>query len=400
MRHLLDQIRIRPVLTVVLVMLVAGCTARPRTGAMEVALTPAEGAQEVSMLIATTRTRSKEPNTLFGVQRNGQTDYAQATVSIPPSHKPGRVTLPNPPPGDPQTQFVVRSADFIDGNAAFRKDLSSKLAAEPKGQRNVMIFIHGYNTLFAEAVFRFAQFTHDSGYQGVPILFTWASIGDVTGYIYDTNSATIARNALERLLVDVAAENPDQIVIMAHSLGNWALLETLRQMELSGNSIINDPDVTVVLAAPDVDVDVFQHHMEILKQPNNPFVVLTSQDDRALGISGTIAGGRGRVGSYADNEQLAELGVIVLDLTNIEASDAANHNKFADLATQIPQVASAVSQQIDRDEDRETGFAQSIGAAGRDLGSFIGNAASVVITVPRSIARAGQTRAVVPANAN
>lgn len=367
---------------------------------MEVALTPADGAQEVSMLIATTRTRAKEPNTLFGVQRNDETDYAQATVSIPPTHRPGRVTLPNPPPGDPETQFVVRSAEFVDGDTAFRTELSRKLAAEPKGQRNVMIFVHGYNTLFAEAVFRFAQFTQDSGYQGVPLLFTWASLGDITGYIYDTNSATIARNSLEQVLLDVAAQKPDHIVIMAHSLGNWALLETLRQMELSGNSIISDPDVTVVLAAPDVDVDVFQHHMEILKQPNNPFVVLTSQDDRALNISGRIAGGRGRVGAYANNETLAELGVIVIDLTDIQASDAANHNKFADLATQIPQVASAVSQQIDRDDDRETGFAQSVGAAGRDLGSFIGNAASVVITVPRSIARAGQTSAVVPANAN
>ncbi|MDD7909066.1 alpha/beta hydrolase [Pseudovibrio exalbescens] len=375
---------------------VAACASRPYSGGMQVSLEPAQGTTETDMLIATTRARAEEPDTLFGTQRQERLDFAEVTVSIPPTHTPGNIEWPSSPPGDPNTDFVVRSAAFIDGETAFRSELSSRLRAKPKGSRTALVFIHGYNTLFAEAVFRFAQFTADSKFDGVPVLFTWASEGDVTGYVYDTNSATIARNGLQQTLLDVAATKPDEIIIMAHSLGNWALLETLRQMELSGNSIVDRSNVTVVMAAPDVDLDVFQHHMELLRKPNNPFVVLTSQDDRALGVSGTLAGGRGRVGSFSDTQELSELGVIVLDLTDLEGNDAANHNKFALLANQIPQVASAVSQQIDGDIARERGFSRSVGDAGRDLGSFIGNAASVVITVPASIARAGRTTSVVP----
>jgi len=53
-----------------------------------------------------------------------------------------------------------------------------------------------------------------------------------------------------------------------------------------------------------------------------------SQDDSALRFSQRIAGGVTRVGR-ADAEELAELGVSVIDLTEAEDSSSGSHSKFA-----------------------------------------------------------------------
>ena len=82
------------------------------------------------------------------------------------------------------------------------------------------MFIHGYNTMFAEGVYRFVQIVHDSASSVVPVLVAWASQGQLTGYVYDTNSATVARDDLEQTLRLIAASNADQINIVVHSMGN------------------------------------------------------------------------------------------------------------------------------------------------------------------------------------
>ena len=79
------------------------------------------------------------------------------------------------------------------------RGLSMLLAEKPRGQRSIIIFIHGYNTMFAEGLFRFAQVVHDSRSPAVPIHFSWASRGQLSDYVYDNNSATAARDRLERL---------------------------------------------------------------------------------------------------------------------------------------------------------------------------------------------------------
>ena len=62
--------------------------------------------------------------------------------------------------------------------------------------RRVLIFVHGFNTRFEEAVYRFAQIVHDARVDVAPVLFTWPSGGNVTDYVYDRDSAVYSRDAL------------------------------------------------------------------------------------------------------------------------------------------------------------------------------------------------------------
>ena len=62
--------------------------------------------------------------------------------------------------------------------------------------------------MFAEGLYRLVQIAHDAKAPGVPVLFTWASRGKATAYLYDTNSATAARDELEHTLRLVLPATP------------------------------------------------------------------------------------------------------------------------------------------------------------------------------------------------
>jgi esterase/lipase superfamily enzyme len=99
---------------------------------------------------------------------------------------------------------------------------------------------------------------HDSDTGVTPILFTWPSRGSLFAYGYDRESASLSRDALEQLLNTLVRDPAiEKVDILAHSMGNFLVLETLRQMALRNRAIPSKID-DVILAAPDVDVDVFQ----------------------------------------------------------------------------------------------------------------------------------------------
>src|SRR5690606_30137597 len=135
----------------------------------------------------------------------------------------------------------------------------SRLNSTP--HRRVLVFVHGYNTRFEEAVYRFAQIVHDSRAPALPVLFTWPSRGRLLEYAYDRESANYSRDALEAILQTMAKDKAvGEISILAHSMGNWVTLEALRQMSIR-NGALSPKIKSVMLAAPDVDVDVFRRQI-------------------------------------------------------------------------------------------------------------------------------------------
>ncbi len=216
------------------------------------------------------------------------------------------------------------------------------------------------------------------------MLFTWASAGNLTDYIYDTNSVTVARDGLEQVLQELANSNATRVTILAHSLGNLLLLETLRQMELQGHGLLKNKKVTIVMASPDIDIDVFKTMITSLGYRANPVFVLVSRDDRALRFSRRIAGGKARVGGIENDEELTKLGVVVIDLTDVQGQDSVNHDKFAQLAQFGPQLVGALEQgSMARSQQ---GIGGRLGNAGRSFTEFLGNTAKIVISTPGSVA--------------
>lgn len=331
----------------------SGCASRPDSGALLSNTTPSVGATAHDILVATTRARDERPGTYFNGERSGALNFATMTVSVPPTHKSGNVEWPSSNVGNPQTDFVTRDGGFLSGEREFLEQLNDRLRKQPKGQRKVLLFVHGYNTLFAEGLYRFTQIAHDARASGVPVFFSWASRGRTVDYVYDNNSVSLARDGLEKTLRLLGASDADEINVLAHSMGTWLTVETFRQVKISGIPIAPRKIGTVILAAPDIDVDVFKSEMQRIGKPRKPFLIVLSRDDRALGMSKLIAGGKERLGATGNIEELTALGAVVVDLSEVDASDSARHGKFAQIAEVGPDAIKVLAQGIPAHEPND-----------------------------------------------
>ena len=114
-----------------------------------------------------------------------------------------------------------------------------------------------------------------------------------------------------------------------------------------------------------------------------PFILLLSRDDRALKLSQIIAGDKPRLGDYANTEEIAELGLVVVDLSKVSAGDAANHAKFANNPVMVKLLGESLKNGDLRRDPANT--ENQIAALTKGLGNTLGATASVVITLPGRI---------------
>lgn len=314
----------------------AGCVHRPAQGVLTPTTQQVEGTARVPILVATTRKKATEdPGEMFGGERSDALSYAAITVSIPPDRKVGAVQWPAALPGDAKRDFVTVSADYID-HKAFAASIADT-ARRTKHPR-VLIFVHGFNNRFDDAVYRFAQIVHDSKAEAVPILFTWPSRGNVQlkSYTYDRESANYSRDALEGLIDQIAAyPHIKEIHLLAHSMGNWVTLEALRGRSMRRVARHNNDKVKqAMLVAPDVDIDVFRATIKRMG-PNRPKMLLfASQDDGALSLSKEIWGGVDRIGEVGATEpyrtEFERDRIAVYDLTPLKNKSANAHSRAFD----------------------------------------------------------------------
>ncbi|MBN8500454.1 MAG: alpha/beta hydrolase [Sphingomonadales bacterium] len=330
------MVAIRHLVVPTALLLMAGCAGESR-GLLTQSTKIVDGNATVTFLAITTRMPAPDDQVghLFNGEREppGRLNFSILTLSLPPGRKPGDLPVDASNP-DPAKHITFVSAQHVDsaGAAGF---LGRELAKRPAGARRALIFTHGYNTRFDRAAVRFAQIVSDTGFKGVPVLFSWPSRGKVGAYVYDRDSANYSRDAFERALT-LIAHRPRLLgmEVFAHSMGNWLTLETLRGASIAGNRGMLGKVDTVVLAAPDVDMDVFRTQVRRLDGLQRKFVLYASGDDRALRISRKLAGGKIRAGELTDVARFRELGVKAQDLTSVEGGVGKNHGKaFGDAKT-------------------------------------------------------------------
>jgi esterase/lipase superfamily enzyme len=283
---------------------------------------------------------------MFSGECATEVSYAAVSVSIPPdtSRKIGEVQWPATLPGDPRTNFVTVSAEYIE-----KKTFTASIAAMAKqtGRTKVLVFVHGFNNRFDEAVYRFAQIVYDSKVPVIPVLFTWPSRGEVRlrTYNYDRESANYSRDALESLL-GMLSNYPGitEVNLLAHSMGNWVALEALRGRSMRGGqtaaSIRADKLKNVMLVAPDVDVDVFRAQIQRMGAARPRIALFVSQDDSALRLSKVIADGAPRLGDIDPTQEpyrseLERDKILVFDLTKLAAAGDDAHGRAFDEVTSV-----------------------------------------------------------------
>ena len=291
------------------------CTGRPLQGVLVPEAQSAAGVSSVPILVATTRQRSShDPGEMFTGDPAQGLDYALITVSIPPEsvRKVGQIQWPTSVPGDPARDFATVSADYLD-KQAFNGAIST--AAKSTKRSKVLVFVHGFNNRFDEAVYRFAQIVRDSQAPVIPILFSWPSKGVVTldAYKSDVERANESRSVLRQLLESIALnQNVKEMTVLCHSMGCLPTLEVLQSIHAKN----------VLLVAPDLDLDDFHNEIQQMGRPRPRIALFVSHDDQALKLSKSIWGGKTRLGDATGQESylsdLKRQGILVFDITRLE----------------------------------------------------------------------------------
>lgn len=311
--------------------LLAGCATPPPLIGIDNPDIPAASVTQATrhqIFLMTTREPTEVAGAFFSEKRAAELGLAAVTVSVPPTHVAGELNRPKRLPPDPRDEFVVVDPVRYDADAAFVRDLNVALAARPKGQREILFFVSGYNTTTSHSVLRAAQFIQDSDFKGVAVLFDWASAGSLRRYVYDMNSAFIARSAMDDVQAIFDRTIAEHMTMFGYSMGGLVVMEGLNDLALQGKLHAKNDVLRVVLASPDIDMDLFRAQLARLGPLKDRIFVLVSNDDGVLNMSRLLAGGVPRVGA-ADADELAELGVVVIDLSAISDSASGNHSKFS-----------------------------------------------------------------------
>ena len=266
-----------------------------------------------SLIVATTRNpvQGGRARPWYGGERAGLS-IARATLA-PPNN--GRFSLASMGLDNWQIESVEPAARIDD------------LIDPALGRRDVLLYVHGYNTTFETAALDAARLSDGIKFRGETMVFTWPSRAKLLDYVYDRESAMWSRDSLERVLANLmASPSVGSIHIVAHSVGTMLTLEGLRQLYARGGPAVAGRIGAIVFAAPDIDMDVFASSVERLGDLVPKITVIAATNDRALSVSRLIAGGMTRVGS-AEKAQLERLGLRVIDASH-EGWGIINHDLF------------------------------------------------------------------------
>jgi esterase/lipase superfamily enzyme len=295
------------------VLALGGCASLGATGARYDA---SSLSVEPTLLVATTRkpVNGGRIKPWFGPERATRTTVARAKLVAPD-----------------ETRFSLAAAGIGD----WRLDTIEPVAAEVgdllgqagSGGSDVLIYVHGFKQTFETAALDAAHLADGIKFRGQTMVFSWPSKAGFFDYAYDRESAMWSRDEFERVLNSVATSpGAGRMHIVAHSMGTMLTLESLRQLYARSGDGVADRIGAVVFASPDIDMDVFSSAVVRIGSVGRKITVVAATNDRALALSGRLAGGMTRVGA-AEKAAIERLGVRVID-----ASDAGwgviNHDLF------------------------------------------------------------------------
>ncbi|PIF09838.1 esterase/lipase superfamily enzyme [Janthinobacterium sp. 13] len=305
---------------------------------------PPAGAVHVTVYYATDR-QFQASSRSYGWQPNRAAphlSYGSVLVSIPEKRAPGE--LPLPPwyailSGDDAQKYVLIKGTTRLSRADFLATVKASIQAAPE-RRAAFIYIHGYSNSFDDAARRTAQMAVDLDIGALPVFYSWPSKGSMAGYEYDQNSAEWTQAHLQAFLADFAEHSSaTDIYLIAHSMGNRPMTVAL------ANLLEKRPDLLplfkqVVLAAPDINADVFRDQIAPrFASLKLSATLYASANDKAIRASY----------NFADWDRIGDIRGPVVGIPGMELVDASavimnfmGHDYFASNRVLLTDIATMI----------------------------------------------------------
>lgn len=282
--------------------------------------------------------------------RNGRLELGRADITVPKLHqvpnieRPFAITVPftsitlYEAAEDPTRHFTVREIKGLT-REQFLDEVRARLSDSKTYKDRAVVFVHGFNTDFDFALYRTAQMAYDLKFDGAPFMYSWPSASGVMSYLSDGANAAQAepflREFLEIVVRDTGAKN---ISLIAHSMGNLPLLRVLKDIEpkLPSGVIVDQ----VILAAPDVDRDLFVQLAGTITKTGRGVTLYASSKDRAMAASRMVTGGAPRAGDVPPDGPVVMAGIDTIDISSTTMESLTlGHSLYAERSALIDDIA-------------------------------------------------------------
>jgi esterase/lipase superfamily enzyme len=241
-----------------------------------------------------------------------------------------------------------------------RAEIARRIAIAPR--KEVVLFVHGYNTSFESAALSMGEVCHFLGRDFVCAIFTWPAggrRGTLFGYNFDRESAEYAVQDLLKV-IRIVAQTPgvERIHLIGHSRGSDTLASAVAELSVEAYTLQSSPDRefrigNVVLVAPDLDGDVaLTKIFKVFSDPDLPFggkadpgalippspglrvTLYVSPDDQALATASWLFGSIARLGrvdaTALSADQIEAIALLrAVDIIEVRGTtDAFGHSYF------------------------------------------------------------------------
>jgi esterase/lipase superfamily enzyme len=281
----------------------------------------------------------------------GPLRYGMTQVTIPKGHKYGEIEKPvviriGPLVVYKEHETPARHFTIMTNKALTEAGFKSALAGDTT--KRALVYIHGYKTSFKNAAFTTAQIAYDIQFKGTPVFFSWPSANRYGAYFADNDKALAAAPLLAKFLREVrAGVGPKgEIFLIAHSLGNLALLEALD--ELSKSAVPGPPAKEVIFAAPDVDKSVFLSRIAASTKEGQDMTLYASAGDKALLASAALREGAPRAGLVVNGTPvIVTKGVQTIDVSAVSTDFFdLNHGTYDENRVLLGDIGELIDQGI------------------------------------------------------
>lgn len=180
-----------------------------------------------------------------------------------------------------------------------------------------MLFVHGYNTTFAQAAIRAAQMGFDLKIDGATAFFSWPSAGAGIAYPYDYATVEASEDNFVEFVRTIATQSQaTKVHLIVHSMGNRLVARCIARIE----QMLTPRKVSlgaVILAAPDIDVRLFRMLAVAYPKVSPSTTMYVSRADKALALSRALWK-TGRAGFTPPIT--VENGIDTIEVTDIDVS--------------------------------------------------------------------------------
>lgn len=187
---------------------------------------------------------------------------------------------------------------------------------------NLVLYFHGYNIDFEKSCRRSALFQRALGLNERLLLFSWPADGNMLKYTWDEADLVWSVPYMASFLDELSARiGSARLDVVAHSLGARGVVQALVRMAYreQKDPILNE----LILIAPDIDADIFQHELPRLSTVARRITVYVSDNDRALRLSQEVHGYR-RLGQAGDQLRILD-GIEMVDISALNNRRISGH---------------------------------------------------------------------------